>query len=140
MSDGRERILAGIRGSLNRGRLDSARPKGGCATGRGASAQFGPGAGGSARLSAAASSCLSRWQRRCRRRHAGRLAAAVPEAVAHYLAVENLPAELVMAPDPSLDAIPWELEAAAANSSRPGRARRPVSLTPCLPRSPRPGR
>jgi len=33
--------------------------------------------------------------------------AAVPEAVAHYLAAENLPAELVMAPDPSLDAIPW---------------------------------
>ena len=33
--------------------------------------------------------------------------AAVPEAIAHYLAAENLPAELVMAPDPSLDAIPW---------------------------------
>ena len=33
---------------------------------------------------------------------------AVPGAVARYLAGENLPAELVMAPDPSLDAIPWE--------------------------------
>ncbi len=31
----------------------------------------------------------------------------VPAAVAHYLASENLPAELVMAPDPALDAIPW---------------------------------
>ncbi len=31
----------------------------------------------------------------------------VPAAVALYLASENLPAELVMAPDPALDAIPW---------------------------------
>jgi L-lactate dehydrogenase complex protein LldG len=31
----------------------------------------------------------------------------VPAAVARYLASENLPAELVMAPDPALDAIPW---------------------------------
>jgi L-lactate dehydrogenase complex protein LldG len=31
----------------------------------------------------------------------------VPAAVASYLASENLPAELVMAPDPALDAIPW---------------------------------
>ena len=58
--------------------------------------------------------------------------AAVPEAVAHYLAAENLPAELVLAPDPSLDEIPW--------SSRPllhirrGRAEAgdAVSLTPCF--------
>jgi L-lactate dehydrogenase complex protein LldG len=33
--------------------------------------------------------------------------AEVPAAVATYLASENLPAELVMAPDPALDAIPW---------------------------------
>lgn len=33
--------------------------------------------------------------------------AAVPAAVAEYLATENLRAELIMAPDPSLDAIPW---------------------------------
>jgi L-lactate dehydrogenase complex protein LldG len=33
--------------------------------------------------------------------------AAVPEAIARYLAAENLPAELVMAPDLSLDEIPW---------------------------------
>jgi L-lactate dehydrogenase complex protein LldG len=32
---------------------------------------------------------------------------AVPGAVADYLAQENLPAECVMAPDPSLNAIPW---------------------------------
>ena len=33
--------------------------------------------------------------------------AEVAEAVACYLAAENLPAELVMAPDPGLDIIPW---------------------------------
>ncbi|HJU15565.1 MAG TPA: lactate utilization protein [Stellaceae bacterium] len=33
--------------------------------------------------------------------------AEVPDAVARYLSGENLPAELVMAPDPGLDAIPW---------------------------------
>jgi L-lactate dehydrogenase complex protein LldG len=32
----------------------------------------------------------------------------VPAAVAQYLTSENLPAELVMAPDPALDAIPWD--------------------------------
>jgi len=31
----------------------------------------------------------------------------VPAAVAEYLAGQNLPAELVMAPDPALDAYPW---------------------------------
>jgi L-lactate dehydrogenase complex protein LldG len=34
--------------------------------------------------------------------------AEVPEAIARYLVVENLPAELVMAPDPSIDDIPWD--------------------------------
>ncbi|MGH7062067.1 MAG: LutC/YkgG family protein, partial [Stellaceae bacterium] len=56
----------------------------------------------------------------------------IPAEVARYLAAENLPAGLVMAPDPGLDAIPW--------ASRPllqirrGRAEPGdhVSLTPCL--------
>jgi L-lactate dehydrogenase complex protein LldG len=34
--------------------------------------------------------------------------AAVPGAVADYLKSENLPARLKMAPDPGLDAIPWD--------------------------------
>ncbi|HEX4555166.1 MAG TPA: lactate utilization protein [Xanthobacteraceae bacterium] len=57
--------------------------------------------------------------------------AAVPEAVAHYLAAENLPAQLVMAPDPSLDAIPWD--AWPLLQIRRGRAEADdrVSLTPC---------
>ena len=32
----------------------------------------------------------------------------VPGEVARYLAAENLPAELAMAPDPALDALPWD--------------------------------
>jgi L-lactate dehydrogenase complex protein LldG len=58
--------------------------------------------------------------------------AAVPAEVARYLAAENLPAELVMAPDPGLDAIPWDarpLLAIRRGRAEPGDA---VSLTPCL--------
>jgi L-lactate dehydrogenase complex protein LldG len=57
--------------------------------------------------------------------------AAVPEAVVRYLAAENLPAELVMAPDPALDRIPWE--ARPLLRIRRGRAETQdqVSLTAC---------
>jgi L-lactate dehydrogenase complex protein LldG len=56
----------------------------------------------------------------------------VPAEVARYLAAENLPAELVMAPDPALDAIPWAERPLL--SIRRGRAESSdqVSLTPCL--------
>jgi L-lactate dehydrogenase complex protein LldG len=53
----------------------------------------------------------------------------VPGEVARYLAAENLPAELVMAPDPALDSIPWE--------SRPRRAMR-YRWRRASPRSPKP--
>jgi len=56
----------------------------------------------------------------------------VPGEVARYLAAENLPAALVMAPDPSLDALPWDtrpLLAIRRGRAEPGDA---VSLTPCL--------
>jgi L-lactate dehydrogenase complex protein LldG len=56
----------------------------------------------------------------------------VPGEVARYLAAENLPAELVMAPDPGLDAIPWDqrpLVQIRRGRAEPGDA---VSLTPCL--------
>ena len=58
--------------------------------------------------------------------------AAVPEAVARYLAAENLPAELVIAPDPSLDDVPWEVRPLLR--IRRGRAESDdaVSLTPCF--------
>ncbi len=58
--------------------------------------------------------------------------AAVPDAVARYLAAENLPAELVMAPDPALDAVPWETRPLL--QIRRGRAAvsDSVSLAPCF--------
>jgi L-lactate dehydrogenase complex protein LldG len=58
--------------------------------------------------------------------------AAVPEAVARYLAAENLPAELVMAPDPSLDDIPWEARPLLRIRRGRAEAADTVSLTPCF--------
>ena len=57
---------------------------------------------------------------------------AIPAAVASYLAAENLPVELVLAPDPRLDAIPWAMRPLLR--IRRGRAEPAdaVSLTPCL--------
>ena len=59
-------------------------------------------------------------------------AGGVPEAVARYLAGENLPAKLVMAPEASLDQIPWE--AHPLLQIRRGRAEPAdaVGLTPCF--------
>ena len=56
----------------------------------------------------------------------------VPETVARYLADENLPAELLLAPDPFLDRIPWDLRPLL--NIRRGRAgaNDAVSLTPCF--------
>jgi L-lactate dehydrogenase complex protein LldG len=58
--------------------------------------------------------------------------AAVPKEVARYLAAENLPADLVLAPDPSLDDCPWY--ARPLLRIRRGRAEAvdAVSLTPCF--------
>ena len=56
----------------------------------------------------------------------------VPAEVARYLAAENLPAELRMAPDPGLDDLPWAerpLLHVRRGKAEPGDA---VSLTPCL--------
>jgi L-lactate dehydrogenase complex protein LldG len=56
----------------------------------------------------------------------------IPAEVARYLAAENLPAQLVMAPDPGLDAVPWQtrpLLQVRRGRAEPGDA---VSLTPCL--------
>jgi L-lactate dehydrogenase complex protein LldG len=57
--------------------------------------------------------------------------AAVPEAVARYLAAENLPAELVMAPDPNLDEIPWNTWPLVQIRRGRAEAEDRVSLTPC---------
>lgn len=56
----------------------------------------------------------------------------VPAEIARYLAAENLPAELRIAPDPMLDALPWAerpLLQIRRGKAEPGDA---VSLTPCL--------
>jgi L-lactate dehydrogenase complex protein LldG len=57
--------------------------------------------------------------------------AAVPEAVARYLAAENLPAELVMAPDPSLDEIRWNTWPLLQIRRGRAEAEDRVSITPC---------
>ncbi|MBV8493186.1 MAG: lactate utilization protein [Alphaproteobacteria bacterium] len=56
----------------------------------------------------------------------------IPAEVARYLAAENLPAELVAAPDPSLDAIPWETRPLLQIRRGRAEAQDAVSLTPCL--------
>jgi L-lactate dehydrogenase complex protein LldG len=57
--------------------------------------------------------------------------AEVPEAIARYLAAENLPAELVMAPNPSLDDIPWDTWPLLQIRRARAEAEDQVSLTPC---------
>jgi L-lactate dehydrogenase complex protein LldG len=56
----------------------------------------------------------------------------IPAEVARYLAAENLPAELVMAPDPALDAIPWQTRPLLQVRRGRAEAGDAVSLTPCL--------
>ena len=132
MSEARDAILAGIRRSLGRGRL-----------GAGDEAQL------RARLAAHRRNLVPR--RAAALDHRGRLdlfvamaeevqatiarvdsLAEVPEAVVSYLAAENLPAELVLAPDRSLEEIPWDarpLLRLRRGRAEPGDA---VSLTPCF--------
>jgi L-lactate dehydrogenase complex protein LldG len=54
---------------------------------------------------------------------------AVPEAVGSYLKSENLPAELRLAPDPELTALPWERQPTLTLSEGPARPDDAVSLT-----------
>jgi L-lactate dehydrogenase complex protein LldG len=56
----------------------------------------------------------------------------VPGEVARYLAAENLPAELRIAPDPSLDAVPWTERPLLQIRRGKAEAGDAVSLTPCL--------
>lgn len=58
--------------------------------------------------------------------------AAIPEAVARYLAAENLPAELVIAPEPSLDAIPWAERPLLRIRRGRAEASDKVAVTPCF--------
>ncbi len=55
--------------------------------------------------------------------------AGVPAAVAAYLKAENLPAEVRLAPDRALKALPWETEPLLTLSDGPARPADAVSLT-----------
>jgi len=132
MSETREQILAGIRRSLKRGRLDAAREtelrehvaahRRNLVPAR-AAALADPRrvdlfVGMAEEVQATVARVIS--------------PAAVPEEVARYLAAENLPADLVRAPDPSLDDILWD--ARPLLRIRRGRAEAgdTASLTPCF--------
>jgi L-lactate dehydrogenase complex protein LldG len=56
----------------------------------------------------------------------------VPGEVARYLAAENLPAELIMAPDPTLDDMPWRERPLLRIRRGRAEASDAVSLTACL--------
>ena len=131
MSEARERILAAVRNSLGRGRLDPKRE-----------AEL------RARLAAHHRNLVPARATAIDER--GRVElfiamaeevqatvtrvsspAAVPEAVARYLAAQNLPAELVMAPDPSLDDIPWTTWPLLQIRRGRAEAEDRVSVTPC---------
>lgn len=56
----------------------------------------------------------------------------VPGEVVRYLAAENLPAEVTMAPDPGLDALPWADRPLLQIRRGKAEAGDAVSLTPCL--------
>lgn len=59
-------------------------------------------------------------------------AAAVPGAVAEYLARYNLPGEIVMSPDPALDAIPWADRPLLSIHRGRSQGDDPVSVTPAF--------
>jgi L-lactate dehydrogenase complex protein LldG len=132
MSEPREQILAGIRRSLGRGRLDAAREA-------------------ELRAEVAAHRRNLVPARATRLDDRGRVdlfvamaeevqatvarvssLGAVPEAVAGYLAAENLPAELVLAPASSLDDIPWDERPLLRIRRGRAEAGDAVSLTPCF--------
>ena len=131
MSEPRERILAAVRNSLGRGRLDPDRE-----------AEL------RARIAAHHRNLLPARATAIDERERVELfiamaeevqatvtrvgsPAAVPEAVARYLAAENLPAELVMAPDPSLDEFPWKNWPLLQIRRGRAEAEDRVSVTPC---------
>ena len=56
----------------------------------------------------------------------------IPAEVARYLAAENLPAELVVAPDAGLESIPWETRPLLQIRRGRAEAQDAVSLTQCV--------
>ena len=132
MSEAREQILAGIRRSLKRGRLDAARETE--LRDRVAAHRRNLVPARAAALDDPGRVDLFVEMAEGVRATVARVnsPAAVPEAVARYLAAENLPADLVLAPDLSLDDILWD--ARPLLRTRRGRAEAgdTVSLTRCF--------
>ena len=132
MSEAREQILAGIRRSLKRGRLEAGRE---AALRQRVAAQR-------RNLVPARATALDEPGRidllvAMAEEVQGTVArvdspTAVPEEVARYLATENLPAELVMAPDPTLVDLPWDQRPLLKTRRGRAEADDAVSLTPCF--------
>jgi L-lactate dehydrogenase complex protein LldG len=132
LSEAREQILAGIRRSLKRGRLDAAQE----------TALRERVAAHRRNLVPARAAALD---------NPGRIdlfvamaeevqatvtrvgsPAAVPGEVARYLAAENLPAEVVLAPDQTLADLPWDERPLLRTRRGRAEAGDAVSLTPCF--------
>lgn len=131
MSGARERVLASIRGSLNRGRVDAnteAELRAHIAAHR-----RNPVPARAAALDHPAQVDLFVTMAEEVQATVARVdsLAAVPEAVARFLSAENLAAELVMASDPRLDAIPWEDRPLLRIRRGRAAAEDKVSLTTC---------
>ena len=131
MSGARAEILAGIRRSLNRGRLDPAHEKALRERAEAHRRNLVPARAASldhprrVELFAAMAEEVQATVARVGS------PAVVPEEVARYLAAENLPAELVLAPDPGLDAMPWHERPLLRLRRGRAEAGDAVSLTPC---------
>ena len=131
MSGARAEILAGIRRSLKRGRLDPAHEKALRERAEAHRRNLVPARAASldhprrVELFAAMAEEVQATVARVGS------PAAVPEEVARYLAAENLPAELVLAPDPGLDAMPWHERPLLRLRRGRAEAGDAVSLTPC---------
>jgi L-lactate dehydrogenase complex protein LldG len=132
MSEGREQILAAIRRSLKQGRLDPGREADlrarVTAHGRNLVPERATVLDHRARLDffvAMAEEVQATVAR------VGSLDE-VPETVARYLADANLPAELLLAPDPFLDQIPWDVRPLLKIRRGRAGAEDAVSLTSCF--------
>ena len=132
MSETREQILAGIRRSLKRGRLDAARET-----------ELRELVAANRRNLVPARAIALDDPRRVDlfvdmaeevQATVARVnsPAAVTDEVARYLAAENLPAELVLAPEPRLDEIPWGDRPLLRIRRGRAEAGDMVSLTPCF--------
>jgi L-lactate dehydrogenase complex protein LldG len=132
MSEARDQILAALRRGLRRGPLDAAAAA--PLDARLAEHRRGPIPARAAALAPSAQCDLFDVMAAEVDATVARVAtsADVPAAVADYLAAENLPARLVMAPDPALETIPWQERPLIEIRRGRAEAGDAISLTPCF--------